>query len=148
MLMDDAQANARSSPKTWAISVFAVIFLSIWLSGMTAGLMAGACRKEIYEGEKKLRFCNISLTAAAWSKVFPIERAKGSILHLERGIALTQIGRYDEAGDAFRTAILGSRAVRGDWERDLHIRMARLKDMRALEVWVPVARSLGSAFPS
>ena len=142
MLKDDMQANARSSPKTWAVSVFAVIFFSFWLSGMTAGLMAGACRKEIYEGEKKLRFCNISLTAAAWSKVLPIERAKGSILHLERGIALSQIGRDDEARDAFRTAILDARAVRGSWERNLHIRMIRLKDMRALEVWAPVVRSL------
>ena len=128
--------------KIWVISVFAVTFATFWLSGMTAGLMAGACRREIYEGEKKLRFCNISLAAVAWSDVFRIERAKRSIIHLERGIALVQIGRDDDARDAFRTAILDARAARGPWEQDLRTRMIRLGDMRALEVWVPVVRSL------
>lgn len=53
--------------KTWATAVFVCAFLFVWLSGMTAGLMAGACLKDRYEGAKKLRFCNISLAAMVTS---------------------------------------------------------------------------------
>ena len=69
--------TARSSPpfrlKPWLITVLVALFLLFWLNGMTAGLMAGACRNDRYEGAKKLRFCNISLTVGGWMDAFPLE---------------------------------------------------------------------------
>ena len=108
---------------------------------MTAGLMAGACRKDRYEGEKKLRFCDISLMAASWMDAFPIERAKGSIIHLERGIALSQLGRGQEAIEAFDRAIRDARTKRGSWEKRLHQRMVNLDDENALRLWVTTVKA-------
>ena len=88
--MEQAAKEKRSGLKTRATAIFIAVFIGIWLSGMTASLTAGACRNDLNEGAKKLRFCTISLSAGAWMKAFPIERAKGAIIHLERGIALHQ----------------------------------------------------------
>ena len=139
--MDQKTKTRPSNTKTWAIAIFVWVFLLIWLGGMTAGITASACRNDRYEGTKKLRFCNISLVAGAWSDVFPTERAKGSIIHLEKGIALSQIGRDDEALEAFERAIRDARARRGTWEQALHQRMARLEDQRALALWASVVKA-------
>ncbi|SMX26817.1 hypothetical protein TRP8649_00909 [Pelagimonas phthalicica] len=139
--MNTVDIPPRSRMKTWAYTVFIIAFLCLWLSGMTAGLMAGACRNDRYEGEKKLRFCNISLTAAAWMRLLPVERTKRSIIHLERGIALAQMGRNDEAIAAFKTALQDAREKRGSWEKRLHQRMVALKDPHALPLWVSVVQA-------
>lgn len=137
----EQQAEAKSSNlKAWTFAILIWAVLCVWLSGMTAGLMAGACRNDRYEGSKKLRFCNISITAAAWTKVFPLEQAKGSIIQLERGIALSQVGRKEDALDAFERAIRDARVKRGSWEQALHQRMIRLDDRRTLALWVSVVR--------
>jgi hypothetical protein len=108
---------------------------------MTAGLMAGACRNDRYEGAKKLRFCNISLTAGAWMNVFPTEQAKRAIIQLERGIALSQVGQEEEAREAFDRALSDARAKPGSWEQGLHQRMVQLEDRRTLALWVSVVGS-------
>jgi hypothetical protein len=139
--MEQSAAAKPPRLKTWAYAIFISAFLCVWLSGMTAGLMAGACRNDRYEGAKKLQFCNISLTAGAWMRIFPIEQAKGAIIQLERGIALSQVGRNEEAREAFDMALSDARAKPGSWEQGLHQRMVQLADSRTLALWVSVVRS-------
>jgi len=108
---------------------------------MTAGLMAGACRNDRYEGAKKLRFCNISLAAGAWMNFSTLERARGSRIELERGIALSQLGEPEKAVEAFAEALRDARAKSGPWEQELHKRMVRLEDRNTLALWVSVVKA-------
>ncbi|WP_299987242.1 hypothetical protein [uncultured Ruegeria sp.] len=128
--------------KTWAYVIFIVAFLCVWLSGMTAGLMAGACRNDRYEGSKKLRFCNISLAAGAWMNFSSLERAKRSRIELETGIALSQIEEPDRAVKAFEEALRDARAKSGHWERELHQRMVQMEDRNTLAQWVSVVEAI------
>ena len=84
--------------KALAINLFPLV----WLIGMAAGITAGGCRKKT-EPSKKLTFCNLTITLGS---IFPGESAKRSILNFERGVALSQLGREDEALKNFRRAIL------------------------------------------
>ena len=127
--------------KAWAYSILVVTFLCVWLSGMIAGLMAGACRNDLYEGAKKLRFCNISLVAGAWMDFSTLERAKRSIIELERGIALSQMGEPEKAIEAFEEALRDARAKSGSWELELHRRMVQMKDSNTLALWVSVVEA-------
>ncbi len=77
----------------------------------------------------------MSLTAAEPFKIFTIERAEGSIIHLERGIALAQMGHDEDAVDAFAQAVISSRVTRGSFERELHRRIRGLKDERIIALW-------------
>ena len=74
--------------------------------------------------------------------MFPTEQAERAIIHLERGIALSQVGQEKEAREAFDRALSDARAEPGSWEQRLHRRMLKLEDHRALALWVSV---LGSA---
>lgn len=139
--METSNDTQKPRDKTWAYVIFIVVFLCVWLSGMTAGLMAGACRNDRYEGAKKLRFCNISLAAGAWMNFSTLERAKGSRIVLERGIALSQIGELEKAVEAFEKALRDARAKSGPWEQELHRRMVQLKDRNTLELWVSVVEA-------
>jgi hypothetical protein len=127
--------------KTWSKAIFISVFLCMWLSGMTAGLMAGACRNDRYEGAKKLRFCNISLTVGAWFDIFPSERAKRATIHLERGIALIQLGQEEKAREAFERALYDARAKQGSREQGLHQRILQLEDRQILALWETVVGS-------
>jgi len=131
----------KSRFKAWAYTILIVTFLCVWLSGMTAGLMAGACRNDRYEGAKKLRFCNISLAAGAWMNFSTLERARGSRIELERGIALSQLGEPEKAVEAFAEALRDARAKSGPWEQELHKRMVRLEDRNTLALWVSVVKA-------
>ncbi len=103
--------------------------------------MAGACRNDRYEATKKLRFCSISLAAGAWMNFSTLERAKGSRIKLERGIALSQIGEVEQAVEAFEEALRDARAKPGPWERELHRRMVQMKDHNTLALWVSVVKA-------
>lgn len=70
----------------------------------------------------------------------PLECTKGSIIHLERGIALAEIGRDEDALKTFETAIRDARTKQGPWEQNLHARMVDLKDRHTLALWVAVVR--------
>jgi tetratricopeptide (TPR) repeat protein len=139
--MENANDTQRTKVKTWAYAIFIVAFLCVWLSGMTAGLMAGACRDDSYEGAKKLRFCNISIAAGAWMKFSALERAKRSRIELERGIALSQIGELEKAAEAFEQALRDARAKSGPWEQELHRRMVQMEDRNTLGLWVSVVEA-------
>jgi heme A synthase len=65
--METPKEARKSKVRIWVYAIFICAFLCVWLSGMIAGLTAGACRNDRYEGEKKLQFCNISLSVA-WLK--------------------------------------------------------------------------------
>lgn len=104
--------------------------------------MGIACQKDRYEAQKKLGFCNFSIAAVPWANAFPVQRAQGSIIHLERGIALSQVGRDADARDAFERAIRGAQAKLGHWEQSLHERMIGLDDQDALALWRSVAMAV------
>ena len=108
---------------------------------MTAGLMAGACRNDRYEGAKKLRVCNISIAASAWMNFLTVERAKGSCIELERGIALYHLGESEKAVEAFEEALRDARAKSGPWEQELHRRMIQIEDQNMLGLWVSVVEA-------
>ena len=138
----EKRAEAKKSKfKAWAYAIFIWAFLCVWLSGMTAGLTAGACRNDRYEGAKKLRFCNISLAAGAWLDFSTLERAKRSRIELERGIALSQMGEAEQAVEAFYEALRNARAKPGPWEQELHRRMAQMEDDNTLALWVSVVEA-------
>ena len=136
-MQNPAEAQ-KSSFKFWAYAIFISVFLCFWLSGMTAGLMAGACKNYSYEGAKKLRFCNISLVAGAWMDFSSRERAKRSRLELERGIALSQMGEPERAVEAFEEALRDARATSGPWERAVPQRMVQIEDRNMLALWMAV----------
>ncbi len=138
--MKTSQHTFFSRLKAWLYAAAVVAFLCIWLSVMIAGSMAAVCRNDRYEGETKLRYCNISLAAASWASAFAIERAKGSIIHLERGIALSQMGREEEAIAAFKDAIFNASAHRGPWVSALHERMGEIVDPQVQENWAQAKR--------
>ena len=139
--MDKSTVAKIPRIKTWTCAIFISASLFVWLSGMTAGLMAGGCRNDRYEGAKKLRFCNISLTAGSWMKFSSLEQAKGAIIQLERGIALSQIGETAAAIEAFEKALRDANAKSGPWERELHQRMVQIEDYNTLALWVSVIQS-------
>ena len=139
--MEKSTEAQNTSFKSWAKAIFIWAFLFVWLSGMTAGLTAGACRNDRYEGAKKLRFCNISLTAGAWMKMFPVERSKRAIIQLEWGIALSQLGREENAVEAFEIALRDARSTSGPWEQNLSQRMVQLEDGKMRALWVSVLES-------
>ena len=121
--------------RTWAMAIFAWAFLIFWISGLTAALTGAACGKDRYEGAKKLRFCTISLVASRGFELSPVQKAKGAFLHLERGIALAQLEREEEARIAFARAIENARGADGPWGEQLRERMDRLNDPRAVALW-------------
>ncbi|WP_299934871.1 hypothetical protein [uncultured Pelagimonas sp.] len=127
------------SVKSWLKIVFVSLFIMIWLTGMTAGLMAGACRNDRYDGEKKLRFCNISLTEGSFFDFSATERAKSAAIRVEQAIALAQLGREDEARAAIETAI---KDVGRDKRRlrDLHLRMKSEPHLGAFRLWIDVMK--------
>ncbi len=59
--------------------------------------------------------------------MFSNEQAKGAIIQLERGIALSQSGKFEEAVKAFDKALQDARVKPGSWEQGLHQRMYNLK---------------------
>ncbi|WP_347310911.1 hypothetical protein [Defluviimonas sp. SAOS-178_SWC] len=77
-------------------------FVFLFVAGLTTGLSASACRKQTYHGEKKLRFCSISLSVGSF---LPHDAAKRSIIYVERGIALSELGHAEEAVSDFRRAL-------------------------------------------
>jgi hypothetical protein len=66
------------------------------------------------------------------------ERAEGSIIQLERGIALSQLGKTAEAFEAFDKALRDARAKSGPWETGLHQRMVHIDDSITLALWLSV----------
>ena len=77
-------------------------FLVVWIVGMTAGLTAAGCRNKHRDSDKKISLCNISIAVGS---VFPGEAGKRSILYLERGIALANLGREADAYEDFKRAL-------------------------------------------
>ncbi len=70
-----------------------------------------------------------------------LEQARGAIIQLERGIALSQIGETAEAVEAFDKALRDARVKSGHWERGLHRRMVQIEDRSALALWVSVVET-------
>lgn len=125
--------------KRWLSAILISLFLLFWISGFTAGLMAAACKKDRHEAEKKVRYCSISLAAGAWADVLPLERARRSMIRLERAIALAQTRRTDEARVDFKRAIdvmLSSRV--SGLQKDHMRRISRLEDKQIEELWLSV----------
>lgn len=131
--MDTSKPNGL---RTWAQAIFVWTFLALWLSAMTAGITGGACQSDDRQASAKLRYCTISLTAGAWMRLVPSERAKSADLRLESGIALAELGREDEALVAFQTALRDARLREGPYAQRLHQRMAQVQDPGTRALWV------------
>lgn len=80
-------------------------FVFLWLTGMTAGITAAACRKDRMEPEKRVVYCNISLTAGMAFDVFPREYRRRSLVQLHRGIAYLQSDQPEKARADFDGAL-------------------------------------------
>jgi hypothetical protein len=120
-------------------TILVSLFLLILLSGFTAGLMAAACKKDRHEAEKKVRYCSISLAAGAWADLLPLERARRSMIRLERAIALAQVERTDEARVDFKRAIDVMLSSRISWLQEDHMRrIARLENKQIEALWLSV----------
>ena len=133
--MTDQSPATGSRLGKWALTAFIVIFIFCWLTGLTAGLTASACRNDRYAGSQKLRFCDISLVAGFWMDSSTAERARRSILHIERGIALAQMGRDVEARGAFERAFSDAAAKQGRWSQRLDERIIEIEDKHVSELW-------------
>jgi hypothetical protein len=73
--------------------------------------------------------------------MFPVERSKRAIIQLERGIALSQLGREENAVEAFEIALRDARSTSGPWEQNLSQRMVQLEDGKMRALWVSVLES-------
>ncbi|WP_282077196.1 hypothetical protein [Epibacterium ulvae] len=119
-------------------------FLVVWATGMVAGLSAGACRNDRHSGEDKVARCDLSLAVNVFRHVSQIERARASIIHLERGIGLFQIGDFSTAQSAFETAY--SDAKQSRYSSDLGYLFSRIQMVNDIEIkrlWVEVAKVNG-----
>ncbi|MDP5216018.1 tetratricopeptide repeat protein [Ruegeria sp. 2205SS24-7] len=144
--MSTSSENAASPRWKWiaaipkwigkAVRVWIVfLFLLLLPLGLLSDSMAMACRNDSYEGHKKLRYCNISLATRIWLDFLPLMLARSAAIHLERGIALSQIGREEEALTAFERAIEAARAKPGPWEQELQSRIQEFDARQPTILW-------------
>ena len=137
--MEEAQTRRTSpvTPLTRQIGLGLAIglFMFFWLSIMIATFNAQVCRASDTPPETKLRYCERSEKYGGWMDFIPIERAKGSILHLERGIALTALGMENEAVASFERAWKNAGAMSGPWRGNLMSRIAQENDIAIQQAW-------------
>lgn len=106
---------------------FAIVWFGFIIFKGLGGMLAGvACRMDRYQGEQKLRFCDSAILLDSLGFFTERARADGSIFHLERGVALVQVGRKEEAREAFE------RAVR---DADAYNRYRLIERMKELDDW-------------
>lgn len=101
-----------SGPKKVAAVAFVTVFTILWISGLVAGLTAGACRNETYHGKEKQWYCSVSIAAGP---ILSKNDPKRAILYLERGIAFSELGQTDRSIADFTHAL--DLAARGDTAR-------------------------------
>jgi len=125
--------------KPWLRALLVSLVLLLLISGFTAGLMAAACKKDRHVAEKTVRYCSISLAAGAWADLLPLERARRSMIRLERAIALAQAERTEEARVDFKISIDVMLRSRVSWlEEDHKRRIARLGNKQIEALWLSV----------
>jgi len=111
------------------------VFMVFWLSIMIAAFSARECRGTDNPPETKLKYCERSLKYGGWMRFIPIERAEGSILHLERGIALAALGMENEAVTSFQRALNDVGATSGTRKDDLLVRIAQENGVEIQQAW-------------
>ncbi len=121
-------------------AIFLCCFLFIWVTGLLSGLTASACKNDRYEGVKKLRYCNVSIAAGAWMDLSRTERSKGSIVHLERGIALAQLDQEQDAINAFKRALIDSKAATQSRTDRLKKRIVEEPNPKVHVLWEQILR--------
>ena len=132
--MQDHPHDHKKPIKKSALAVFFLCFAVLWIGGLTAGITAAACQKERYYGATKLRFCNLSYAVGSPFDLLAGERAKRSIIHLERGIAYAQLRELGKAQAAFVKA-LEDAVANGGHRSHLYGRMNQIADPAMQEVW-------------
>lgn len=150
-------ARTRLRLPRWVIVTGVVLFMTVWVLGMTAGLTAGGCRNDRLRDSTQLACCTISITAGAPFRLFPIENARGAPLFLHRGILRADAGQEAAARRDFARAL---RAAAGAgsfaFPRDLaQPRLAGLfaamqrqpADSPALAVWTETVRDIACGHP-
>ena len=111
------------------------VFAFFWLSIMISAWNAGECRSSDHPPEDKLRFCDRSLKYSGWMDFMPQERAEGSIIHLEKGIALAALGRENDAIKSFQKAFDDAGATSGPRRKNLMDRIEKEADAELTRVW-------------
>ncbi len=122
--MIDPSPFGLSKVKKWGGIALVACFLFFWTTGMLTSLTAAACQKEKYQGQKKLRFCTISMMSGMWLDISTLERSKRSEIRLERGIAFAQLLREQDALDVFKDSLDDVR------NKDTHQFIRLMKRMR------------------
>lgn len=134
--MNTSTDKARPPLKNQIPTKLILIFLCFWLFAVTGGMMSGGCRNERYSGETKLWLCNISLVMNSWTLFSDGSHAKISIIHLEKGIALSQLGQNVKAQMAFKRAIGNARIKNGPWEGALDTRITEMDVTQIDKLWI------------
>lgn len=111
------------------------LFMFLWLTVTIAAFNARGCRATDNPPETKLGYCDRSEKFGGWMDVIPIERAKGSILDLERGIALAALGMENEAVTSFQRALNDAGATAGIWKDNLAARIAQENGIEVQQAW-------------
>ena len=86
-------------------AVFGTLFALFCLTFLIGAFAAGGCREESIPAHKRVAYCNVSLVAGTWADIFPLEYRRRSEVRLERGIALLQAGRPQDARAGFAKAV-------------------------------------------
>jgi hypothetical protein len=137
--MEEVQTRRTSAVKPLTrqigLGISIGLFMFFWLSVTIAAFNAKGCRGADTPPETKLGYCERSEKYGGWMDVIPIERAKGSMLHLERGIALAALGVKNEAVSSFQRALNDAGATAGPWKDNLAARIAQENDIAVQQAW-------------
>ena len=131
--MDDPEQNRA---RRWGAVLFVLLFLTVWLYGMTISMIAGQCRNGRYDSDRLVKSCSTWIKLASPLDVLTTEYRKASGIYLERGIHHALLGNNEAAKADFREARArerhktGSRAV-----PELVRRLALETDPAVEELW-------------
>jgi hypothetical protein len=104
-----------------AIAVGVWVFLTVWILGMSAGLLAGACRKPGLDAEQRLFRCGWSWTLGTVFRTLGDPPQKYVWLKTRIGVAEAELGDREAALQSFTDAI---RLARLADPRDSHSKTA------------------------
>lgn len=132
-MTETPSSNLNSGNRIYSILI--LTFLAFWTAGVIAAATGLACRSDRYEGAAKVRACNLAIATGFWARLTPDGQAKGSIFHLERGIALSQARRDNEAQEAFLLALRNAQGAPISRVPTLVETMDALDDQHTVDLW-------------
>ncbi|MDO5706081.1 MAG: hypothetical protein Q4G49_13585 [Paracoccus sp. (in: a-proteobacteria)] len=116
-----------------ALATVSLLFLALWLAGMTAAISGAGCAKPRIKDERRLRLCNLSLAMPV-----PPEPQKRARIYLERGIIHARVGDDAQALADFRCAMTDAGPY-PFWLAQLDARMEP-ETGAAAQIWAGIRR--------